>query len=210
MRANVRLLEINSWLQCVWKRWDHQVGSSSATRVTCSASSVGRSFCQVLCRNYYKIWNLEFICFYKHCPDIWTNQNIYFQTQIPPINERLPCLPRTLDRHELATSFFITTVIIAFNLSLIAFTFQVDQFHEAIQNVTHPKLSPSLSSPTDSSSIILKYHQLSSIIIKHHQLSSININHHQLSSIRQSNSDGESRNRSLQIVFKIIYISIYD
>ena len=77
MRANVRLLEINSWLQCVWKRWDHQVGSSSATRVMCSASSVGRSFCQVLCRNkiqkMYKIWNLEFIWICKHCPELWTD-----------------------------------------------------------------------------------------------------------------------------------------
>ena len=40
--------------------------------------------------------------------------------------------------------FFIKTVIVAFT-----FQIQVDQFHDAIQNVTHPKLSPSLSSPTE-------------------------------------------------------------
>ena len=51
--------EINTYLQCAWKRWDHQAESSSATRVMCSANSAGGSNCQVLCRNSYKIWNLQ-------------------------------------------------------------------------------------------------------------------------------------------------------
>ena len=126
--------------------------------------------------------------------------------QIPPIDERLPCLSWTLDRQinyiNQPNSFFIETVIVSFT-----FQIHVDQFHGAIQNVTHPKLSPSLSAPTElteSSSNIINYPQISSNILNYPQISSIIANYRQLSSIRQSNSDGESGRRALQIIFKII------
>ena len=73
----------------------------------------------------------------------------------------------------LISLFFIKTVTIAFT-----FQAQVDQFHNAIQNVTRPTLSPSLSS----NRVILKYPQLSSNIIDYPQLSSTIINYHQSSS----------------------------
>ena len=95
--------EINTYLQCVWKRWDHQAESSSATRVMCSVNSAGGNYCQVLCRNYYKIWNLEFKCFCKHYPEIWANPD--------PTHRWTLALfavdPWQADQlHELATSFF--------------------------------------------------------------------------------------------------------
>ena len=71
-------------------------------------------------------------------------------------------------------SIFINTVIVAFT-----FQIQVNQFHDAIQNVTKPKLSPSLSSPTESTesfSEILNYPQLSSINLNYNQPSSMIVN----------------------------------
>ena len=143
--------------------------------------------------------------------------HIYFQTQIPPINERLPCLSWTVDRHELATSFLsqlVSSLLIVPHCSHFSNTGRSISWRNSKRHTTEIIAIIILSNRfilnyPQISSIIINYRQISSIIINHHQLSSININHHQLSLIRQSNSDGESRHRSLQIIFKIINISIF-